>query len=160
MRLCVCVIAQNVRLSYLFHAMCARACVCVFARACHLAACMCSITFTTTIATPLPGNILFLPFCNLSCDPMDWIVFTANRPIVRDFVDDVITVEDQEIIEAMRLCYEILKVAVEPSGAIGLAAVLSDGFQKNPLWNDCKHVAIILSGGNVDLNVLWEALSK
>lgn len=74
-------------------------------------------------------------------------------------MDEVITVEDKQIIKAMQLCYEILKVAVEPSGAIGLAAVLSDRFQQNPLWNSCKNVAIILSGGNVDLNVLWEAMS-
>ncbi|GAB2302532.1 hypothetical protein Dimus_036538 [Dionaea muscipula] len=82
------------------------------------------------------------------------------RPIVRDLVDDIITVEDEEIVEAMRLCYEILKVAVEPSGAIGLAAVLSDSFQKNPAWKDCNHIGIILSGGNVDLGVLWESLLR
>lgn len=106
------------------------------------------------------GAIVTLPQTNTIADGLRAFLGDLTWPIVRDFVDDVITVEDQEIIEAMRLCYEILKVAVEPSGAIGLAAVLSDGFQKNPLWNDCKHVAIVLSGGNVDLNVLWEALSK
>lgn len=83
-----------------------------------------------------------------------------NRPIVRDLVDDVITVEDKEIIEAMKLCYEILKVAVEPSGAIGLAAVLSNSFKNNPAWNSCRHIGIVLSGGNVDLGVLWDSLKK
>lgn len=79
---------------------------------------------------------------------------------MRDLVDDVITVEDSEIIEAMRLCYEILKIAVEPSGAIGLAAVLSDSFKKYPAWQDCQNVGIVLSGGNVDLGVLWQSLRK
>lgn len=79
---------------------------------------------------------------------------------MRDFVDDVIVVEDKEIIEAMRLCYEILKVAVEPSGAIGLAAVLSDSFRQNPAWKDCHHIGIVLSGGNVDLGILWDSLGK
>lgn len=68
--------------------------------------------------------------------------------------------EDREIIEAMRLCYEILKVAVEPSGAIGLAAVLSDNFKSNPAWKSCNHIGIVLSGGNVDLGILWNSFKK
>ncbi|KAK2998145.1 hypothetical protein RJ639_026598, partial [Escallonia herrerae] len=55
---------------------------------------------------------------------------------------------------------QIMKVEVEPSGAIGLAAVLSVSFRENPAWKDCNHVGIILSGGNVDLGVLWDSLSK
>lgn len=53
------------------------------------------------------------------------------------------------------MCYEVLKLAVEPSGAIGLAAILS----KKPmnLESELKNIGIILSGGNVDLEVLWAA---
>lgn len=80
--------------------------------------------------------------------------------MVRDLVDDIIVVDDKEIIEAMKLCYEILKVAVEPSGAIGLAAVLSDSFKKNPAWDNSRNVGIILSGGNLELGVLWDSLHK
>ncbi|KAK1552366.1 hypothetical protein Q3G72_015384 [Acer saccharum] len=69
-------------------------------------------------------------------------------------------VEDNEIIEAIRLCYEILKVAVEPSGAIGLATVLSDNFRKNPAWRSCKNIGIILSVGHVYLGVLWDSFIK
>jgi len=82
------------------------------------------------------------------------------RPVVRDLVDGIITVDDKEIVDAMRMCHEILKVAVEPSGAIGLAAVLSDQFQQNAALKDCNKIGIILSGGNVDLGVLWESLGK
>lgn len=92
---------------------------------------------------------------NISHSTFEW-----SRPVVRDLVDDIIVVEDKEIIEAMKLCYEILKVAVEPSGAIGLAAVLSDSFKKNPAWKNCRNVGIVLSGGNVDLGVLWDSLGK
>lgn len=106
------------------------------------------------------GKLVTLPQTNTIADGLRAFLGDLTWPIVRDFVDAVITVEDKEIIEAMKLCYEILKVAVEPSGAIGLAAVLSDSFRQNPLWKDCKHVAIIVSGGNVDLDILWEALSK
>ncbi|XP_010255424.1 PREDICTED: serine racemase [Nelumbo nucifera] len=106
------------------------------------------------------GKIVKLSETNTIADGLRAFLGDLTWPIVRDLVDDIITVEDKEIIEAMRMCYEILKVAVEPSGAIGLAAVLSDGFQKNPAWNECKHIGIILSGGNVDLGVLWESLNK
>lgn len=79
---------------------------------------------------------------------------------MRDLVDDVVVVEDGEIIEAMRMCYEMLKVSVEPSGAIGLAAVVSTSFRSNPCWEDCKNIGIALSGGNVDLGVLWDSLKS
>lgn len=79
---------------------------------------------------------------------------------MRDLVDDIILVDEADIIEAMKMCYEILKVAVEPSGAIGLAAVLSDQFRQSAAWKDCSKVGIILSGGNVDLDVLWQSFAK
>ncbi|XP_021754092.1 serine racemase-like [Chenopodium quinoa] len=106
------------------------------------------------------GKLITLPQTNTIADGLRAFLGDLTWPIVRDLVDAVITVEEKEIVEAVKLCYEILKVAVEPSGAIGLAAVLSDSFQQNPLWANCKNVAIIVSGGNVDLDVLWEALSK
>ncbi|KAL5747463.1 hypothetical protein ACOSP7_024464 [Xanthoceras sorbifolium] len=106
------------------------------------------------------GRIITLPETNTVADGLRAFLGDLTWPVVRDLVDDVITVEDTEIIEAMRLCYEILKVAVEPSGAIGLAVVLSDSFRKNPAWQDCKNIGIILSGGNVDLGVLWDSFRK
>ncbi|XP_074303730.1 serine racemase-like [Silene latifolia] len=106
------------------------------------------------------GRIITLPETNTVADGLRASLGDLTWPIVRDLVDAVITVEDSEIIEAMKHCYEILKVAVEPSGAIGLAAVLSDSFRQNPLWNDCRNIAIVISGGNVDLDVLWKALGK
>ncbi|KAK9265882.1 hypothetical protein L1049_021589 [Liquidambar formosana] len=106
------------------------------------------------------GRIITLPETNTVADGLRAFLGDLTWPIVQDFVDDIITVDDKQIIEAMRLCYEILKVAVEPSGAIGLAAVLSDGFRKNPAWKDCNNIGIILSGGNVDLGVLWDSFSK
>ncbi|KAH9719633.1 serine racemase [Citrus sinensis] len=106
------------------------------------------------------GRIITLLETNTVADGLRAFLGDLTWPIVRDLVDDVITVEDKEIIEAMKLCYEILKVAVEPSGAIGLAAVLSDGFRKNPAWQDSKKIGIVLSGGNVDLGVLWDSFRK
>ncbi|CAA0842222.1 Serine racemase [Striga hermonthica] len=106
------------------------------------------------------GAIVTLPETKTIADGLRAFLGTLTWPVVRDLVEEVIVVEDNEIIEAMRLCYEILKVAVEPSGAIGLAAVLSDSFKSKAAWKDCSNVGIILSGGNVDLDVLWKSLHK
>ncbi|KAI4343256.1 hypothetical protein MLD38_027784 [Melastoma candidum] len=103
------------------------------------------------------GGIVTLSETNTIADGLRAFLGECTWPVVRDLVDDVIVVDDQEIVEAMRLCYEILKVAVEPSGAIGLAAVLSESFQNNPAWKDCKHIGIVLSGGNVELGMVWNS---
>jgi threonine dehydratase len=67
-------------------------------------------------------------------------------PIIRENVKEIITVSDDEIIAAMRLIWERLKIIVETSCAVPFAAVLK---QKNKFAG--KRVGIILSGGNVDL---------
>jgi threonine dehydratase len=72
-------------------------------------------------------------------------------PIVRDQVERVVTVTDEQIVAAMRLLWERAKLLVEPSSAVALAAVLSDEFQG---IEDVGRVGIILSGGNVDLDHL------
>jgi threonine dehydratase len=72
---------------------------------------------------------------------------TKTFPIIRDHVTEVITVSDAEIIMAMRVLWERLKIIVEPSGAVPLAAVL-----KAKKKFEGKTVGIILSGGNVDFN--------
>lgn len=72
-----------------------------------------------------------------------------NFDIIQDHVSDIFTVSDLEIIEAMRLIYERMKIIVEPSCAVPLAALL-----KNKILFQNKKVGIILSGGNVDLSKL------
>jgi threonine dehydratase len=67
-------------------------------------------------------------------------------PIIKEYVKQVITVSDAEIAAAMRLIWERLKIIVEPSGAVPLAAVLK---AKEEFKG--KKVGIIFSGGNVDL---------
>lgn len=74
-------------------------------------------------------------------------------PIIKENVKAVITVSDQEIIEAMRLIWERMKLIVEPSGAVPLAAVL-----KSKEEFAGKKVGIIFSGGNVDLEKVAKLL--
>lgn len=72
-----------------------------------------------------------------------------NFPILQKHVDHIIRVEEDEILKAMRLLWERLKIVVEPSSAVAFAAVL-----KNKTYFKDKTVGIILSGGNVDLDTL------
>ncbi|MFM7859607.1 MAG: pyridoxal-phosphate dependent enzyme, partial [Flammeovirgaceae bacterium] len=67
-------------------------------------------------------------------------------PIIYEHLKEVITVTDEEIIAAMRLIWERLKIIVETSCAVPFAAVLKE---KEKFKG--KRVGIILSGGNVDL---------
>jgi len=72
-----------------------------------------------------------------------------NFAIILDKVDDIVTVSEEKIIEAMRLIWERMKIIVEPSSAVPLAAILQG---KVDIQN--KKVGIILSGGNLDLGKL------
>jgi threonine dehydratase len=76
-------------------------------------------------------------------------------PIIRDHVKEIITVTDEEIIVALRLTWERLKIIIEPSCAVPLAAVL-----KSPEKFKGKRVGIILSGGNVDLDKVGKWFGK
>lgn len=69
--------------------------------------------------------------------------------IITKHVHDVITVSEQEIIDAMRLIWERMKIIVEPSSAVPLAAILQ---QKERF--EGKKIGLILTGGNVDVSQL------
>lgn len=71
-------------------------------------------------------------------------------PIIRDLVDDVAFVSEEQIVAAMKLVWERMKLIVEPSSTVALAALLSG---KLPLEN-VKNVGIVFTGGNVDLDHL------
>ena len=72
-----------------------------------------------------------------------------NFPIIQKHVEKIVRVEESEIISALKLIYERLKIIVEPSSAVAFAALLKDKHQfKN------KKIGVILSGGNVDLTKL------
>jgi threonine dehydratase/serine racemase len=72
-------------------------------------------------------------------------------PVVRDLVEEVIVVDDSAIREAMERIWTRMKVLVEPSAAVPLAAVASPGFRER---DGLARVAVVLSGGNLDLKKL------
>jgi threonine dehydratase len=74
-------------------------------------------------------------------------------PIVREYVDDIVTVSEEGIIDAMRCIWERMKIVVEPSSSVPLGALLTRKLDARG-----KRIGIILSGGNVDLAKLpWSA---
>mmetsp|Transcript_16712 Transcript_16712/g.32464 ORF Transcript_16712/g.32464 Transcript_16712/m.32464 type:complete len:370 (+) Transcript_16712:313-1422(+) len=74
-------------------------------------------------------------------------------PIVRDLVNEVILVSEEEIIKAMHFVFERLKLVIEPSAAVGVAALLSNQFKQGYLKThpDTKNVGVVLCGGNLSL---------
>ncbi|MEQ9097150.1 MAG: pyridoxal-phosphate dependent enzyme [Phycisphaerales bacterium] len=74
-------------------------------------------------------------------------------PLVLASVDRFVTVEEDEILAAMRLCLERFKLVVEPSGALGVAGLLRLAHDE-PGAVAGRRIGVILSGGNVDLGSL------
>jgi threonine dehydratase len=68
------------------------------------------------------------------------LTFEVNRRLV----DEVVTVTDEEIVEAMVFLYDRLKLVAEPSGAVGVAALLKNEFDARG-----RAAGVVLSGGNV-----------
>ncbi|XP_061196424.1 probable serine racemase [Saccostrea echinata] len=74
-------------------------------------------------------------------------------PIILDFVEkEVFSVTDEDIIKAMKFVFERLKLVIEPTSAIGVAAVMSERLAA--MDTKMKNIGVILSGGNVDTDHL------
>jgi threonine dehydratase len=77
--------------------------------------------------------------------------------IVR-LVDDIVTVREDSIVQAMRLIWDVMKIIVEPSGAVAYAAITEGRMAQSTESNGNNlHIGIVLSGGNLDLEHLpWQ----
>ncbi len=83
-------------------------------------------TIADGMQIPMPGRLTF--------------------PVVSALVESVVTVGDAQIAEAMRFCFERMRIVVEPSGAAALAALLAGRIDVQGL-----RVGVVISGGNVDV---------
>ena len=75
-------------------------------------------------------------------------------PVVQRHVEDILVVSDQEIMEALRFALLRLKLVIEPSGAVPLAALLAGRLDPN-----LRRVGALISGGNIDpslFGALWQ----
>ncbi|MBT7243588.1 MAG: pyridoxal-phosphate dependent enzyme [Flavobacteriaceae bacterium] len=95
------------------------------------------------------GKIVFNDNSNTIADGLRTFLGDRNFPIILAHVKTIIRVSEDEIINAMKLIWERMKIVVEPSSAVAFAALLKE---KNNFKN--KNIGIIISGGNVDLNHL------
>jgi threonine dehydratase len=73
----------------------------------------------------------------------------SNFSIITEQVNDIVLASEQAIVDAMRLVWMRMKIVIEPSAAVAVAAVM-----ENREMFSGKRVATILSGGNVDLDAL------
>jgi len=94
------------------------------------------------------GKLLLQTGPDTICDGLLTSMGEHTWPIIRDHLEEIITVSDEEVVEAMRLILKHLGMVVEPSGAVSLAAVLKPEFRA--LEGRMDRVGVILSGGNVD----------
>jgi threonine dehydratase len=72
-----------------------------------------------------------------------------NFAIIKEHVDDIVAVSEESIIQAMRMVWERMKIVIEPSSAVPLAAILEEKVDAQD-----QKVGIIVSGGNLDLENL------
>ena len=95
------------------------------------------------------GTIQSNDHVNTIADGLRTQLGSLTFAVIRKHVKGIITVTESQILEAMRLIWERMKILVEPSAAVPLAVVLNNKgvFRKS-------RVGILLSGGNVDLNAL------
>ena len=101
------------------------------------------------------GYIIPSTYPNTIADGLRTSICERTFNFIRKFVDQIITVSEMEIIEAMRFLWERVKIIVEPSGAVPLASILSKKISVNN-----KKVGVILSGGNIDIEPFFQLLEK
>lgn len=97
----------------------------------------------------LSGKIEKNDTTNTIADGLRTYLGDQNFPIIQQLVSEIIRVKEQEIIDAMQLIWERLKIVIEPSSAVAFAALL-----KNKNTFKGQKIGVIFSGGNIDVKNL------
>jgi threonine dehydratase len=96
------------------------------------------------------GEIVRIPVPDTIADGAQTLYTgTLTFPIIRGLTRGIVTVTDDQLVEAMRFFFERMRIVVEPTGALGAAAVFSKAAGLPDLTG--ARVGVIISGGNVDL---------
>ncbi len=98
------------------------------------------------------GRVEQAPYVKTIADGLLTTLSDRTLTIIRTHIEDIFLVSEAEIIAALRLVYERMKIIVEPSCVVPLAAVL-----KHPEVFAGKRIGIILTGGNVDMEAFYES---
>ena len=97
------------------------------------------------------GRIVPNKTINTICDGLRAQIGSKTFPVIQNLVDDIIPIGEDDIINALRMIWERLKIIVEPSCSIALALII-----KNKQLFKGRNVGLIMSGGNLDLdNLPW-----
>jgi threonine dehydratase len=96
------------------------------------------------------GKIISVKNPNTIADGLRTSLGSNTFQVIREKVDQIVTVSEEEIVDAMQFIWERMKIVVEPSGAVSLAGVLSKQIDLRS-----KRVGIMISGGNIDLTDLF-----
>ena len=78
--------------------------------------------------------------------------------VILENVDKIITVTEEQIVDAMKFYWERMKLVVEPSGAVSLAGLLSN--EEVSSWVKGRKIGVIISGGNIDLTEFFTLYKK
>ncbi|MDO1512588.1 pyridoxal-phosphate dependent enzyme [Maribacter confluentis] len=90
---------------------------------------------------------------NTIADGLKTTLGDINFPIIQNNVEGIIRVDEEEIVMAMQMIWERMKLIIEPSSAVAVAAAISYSKNNYKVFKN-KKVGIIISGGNVDLQKL------
>jgi threonine dehydratase len=102
------------------------------------------------------GRIVKIASAKTIADGMRTLsVGQMNFDIIRRYVDDVITIKDEDIFPILRFFFERMKIVVEPTGAVAPAAVV-----KNALSLKGKKICAVISGGNIDPALLTQVFQE
>jgi threonine dehydratase len=102
-------------------------------------------TIADGISIKSPGNITF--------------------EIIKEYIDDIVLIDDNSIVKTMFLLMERSKLVVEPAGAVSLAYLLTKSlnlsdYNSRTLSDKGKNVVVLLSGGNIDMYLLGQIVAK
>ena len=90
---------------------------------------------------------------NTIADGLRTTLCDRTLQIIRKNVDDIFLVNEKEIIDAMQFIWERMKIIIEPSSAVPIAAILTGKIQLKQ-----KKVGVIISGGNFDLDKFFKEI--
>ncbi len=97
------------------------------------------------------GQLIPLDQANTVADGLRTSLGERPFSVIQKHVTDIVTVSDEAILQAMKLVWQVLKIIIEPSSAVPVAALLE---RRLPVLG--KRVGVILSGGNVDFeSIPW-----
>ena len=90
---------------------------------------------------------------NTIADGLKTMLGDKNFPIIKELVSGIVRITEDEIVTAMKLVWERMKIIIESSSAVTVAAVVKQSMQQPEIFQN-KKIGIIISGGNVDLSKL------